>query len=164
MKIAREQVMDVPADRVWQVLAHDFAKISEWFSGVAHSQPKLDVEVPEGAKVGGRICKVPGLGEIQERFTSYDESNKTMAFEVSGMPFFVRAASNSMVVATVDGSRSRVSLEAVTEVVPVIGWIPLIPMRIQLNRMFSMFLEELKHFVEKGDIHPRKKEKTPAAQ
>jgi len=164
MKIARELVMDVPADRVWQVLAQDFATIGEWFSGVDHSKVRADVEAPQGAKVGGRICKVPGLGEIQERFTAFDESNKTFAYEVSGMPFFVKAASNSFVVATIDGSKTRVSLEAITEVVRVIGWLPLIPMRIQLGRLMGMLLEELKHFVEQGDIHPRKKEKTPAAQ
>jgi Polyketide cyclase / dehydrase and lipid transport len=158
MRIARDLEMDVPADRVWQVLANDFAKIGEWYSGVHRSQVKLDPEAPEGAACAGRISRVPGLGEIHETFTSYDPSNKTFAYEVTGMPFFVKGASNSFAVATIDGGRSRVSLEAITHFAPVVGWLMVLPMKLQLSKLMGQLLEELKHYVEKGEIHPRKAE------
>ena|SRR5215510_10791104 len=160
MKIGLELEMDVPADRVWQVLANDFAKIADWYSGVSHSQVKPDAEAPRGAACAGRICRVPGLGEIHERFTSYDPSNKTFTYEVIGMPFFVKRASNNFAVVTLDDGRSRVSLEALTHFAPFVGWLMVLPMKVRLTKLMGQLLEELRYYVEKGEIHPRKKEKT----
>jgi hypothetical protein len=157
MKVVRELEIDVPADRVWQVLANDFAKVGEWYSGVRHSQAKLDAEVPDGAVCAGRIAHVPGLGEIHERFTYYDRSKMAFAYEVTGMPFFVKGASNSFAVAAMGGGRSRVSLEALTHFVPVVGWPMILPMKLRLNKLMGQLLEELKYYVENGDIHARKK-------
>jgi len=164
MIVARELEMDVPADRVWKVLAQDFAKISEWYSGVPHSQPKTDADVPQGADVGGRICKVPGLGEIHEKFTNYDTAKKHFAYDVFGMPFFVKAARSVYDVETLEGGKSKVSLQAITEFKPVIGWLMVLPLKLQLNKLMGQLLEELKHYVEKGEIHPRKKKKIPNGQ
>jgi hypothetical protein len=159
MKIKRELELDVPTDQVWQVLAYDFAKIADWYSGVSHSRVKPDAEAPEGAASGGRICRVPGLGEIHERFTSYDLSNKTFAYEVTGMPFFVKGASNNFAVVAIERGRSRVSLEALTHFSPVVGWLMVLPMKFRLTTLMGQLLEELRYYAEKGDIHPRKLEK-----
>jgi hypothetical protein len=131
--------------------------MGEWASTVAHSEVKTDAEVPEGAEVGGRVCRVPGMGEVHECLTAYDELNKTFSYEIQGLPFIVMAASNNWSVATIDGDRSRVSMEIFARVLPVIGWLMIIPVKLQLNKMTQVLLEDLKHFVETGDVHPRKK-------
>ncbi len=77
MKLASTLHIKAPAERVWQVVAHDFANVSHWASGVPKSGINTVAEVPEGAKVGGRVCDVPGFGKINETFIAYDEAGMT---------------------------------------------------------------------------------------
>lgn len=156
MKIASQLTINAPADQVWKVVAHDFAKVGEWASGVAHSKINTAAEVPHGATVGGRVCSVPGFGELTETFTDYDEKGKTYTYEATGMPFFIKSAFNSWTVRAIDAQTSQVSFEAEMNLLPIIGSIMAIPMKRQLARILNNATEELKYYVERGIVHPRK--------
>lgn len=156
MKLSKEIVVHTSADRAWQIVAHDFARIGEWASGVAKSVPNKDAIVLDGATVGGRVCSVPGFGNIHETFTAYDEHGKTFTYEATGMPFFVKGAFNSWKIEAIDENTSRVSFSVDMHLVPVIGGVMGIPMRMQLDKLLREAVEELKYYAETGEVHPRK--------
>jgi carbon monoxide dehydrogenase subunit G len=156
MKLASQLKINAPAERVWKVVAHDFAQVGEWASGVAHSKANKNVPTPEGATVGGRVCNVPGFGTVTETFTSYDEVGKTYTFEATGLPFFVTKAFNSWRVRAVDANTTEVSFQAEMHLMPILGSLMAIPMKRQLTRLLDNATEELKYYMETGSIHPRK--------
>ncbi|MEL6150237.1 MAG: SRPBCC family protein [Chloroflexota bacterium] len=156
MKLSSTVVINAPAEKVWQVVAHDFAKIGEWASGVEKSVINVEAATPEGATVGGRVCSVPGFGQIRETFTEYDEAGKTFTYEATGMPFFVTSAHNGWAVQAIDANTSRVSFNLEMNVLPLVGTLMAIPMKMQLTKLLDEATEELKYYVEIGEIHPRK--------
>jgi len=156
MKLTSQTIVNAPADKVWAIVAHDFAKIGEWASGVAQSKINTSADVPVGATVGGRVCSVPGFGEIRETFIDYDEAGKTFTYAATGMPFFVTSAHNSWYVRAVDANTSDVSFQAEMKLLPLIGAVMAIPMKMQLTRLLDNATEELKYYAETGMLHPRK--------
>ena len=89
MDLHLEQEINAPADKVWEVLAHQFAEISNWSPRIKSSRAIDISEVPAGFKVAesapvpGRVTPNP-LGELTEVLTKYSEANKTFTFEVAG--------------------------------------------------------------------------------
>ncbi|MEM7348638.1 MAG: SRPBCC family protein [Chloroflexota bacterium] len=157
MKLSQDLTINAPVDRVWGIVAHDFDKIGEWASGVAHSTTNAEAVIPDGASVGGRVCSVPGFGDIHETFTAYDEEGKTFTYDATGLPFFVRRAENGWTIKAVGANRTRVSFSADMTLMPVIGTLMGIPMKSQMTKLLKNAVEELKHYAETGEIHPRKK-------
>ncbi|MEL6408455.1 MAG: SRPBCC family protein [Chloroflexota bacterium] len=156
MKLARSITINVPAEKAWHIVAHDFANIGDWSSGVAKSENNVKAHVPDEATVGGRVCTVPGFGQIRETFTQYDARNMRFTYEAKGMPFFVKSAHNSWKIEAVDANTSRASFQVEMILLPVIGAVMSIPMRIQLTSLLDDIVEELKYFAETGTVHPRK--------
>ena len=89
MKFQIKQEINVSAEEVWDVLAHQFAEISEWAPNIQSSRAIEMSEVPEvfrvaeGAPVPGRVTPNP-LGELIEVLTMYSEENKSFTFDVLG--------------------------------------------------------------------------------
>jgi hypothetical protein len=158
MEISKNAIVNVSADRLWSILADDFDNIGEWASGVDSSGPKTDAPVPEGASVGGRICQVPGLGAVNEAFTSFDPVERSYAFEAtaSNIPSFVRNLTNHTVVKSLGPEQSEVQLKITADTEGVEG----AQAEPELTRQFSQtidgFLEDLKIFAESGQISSQK--------
>ncbi len=55
MQFQKTVRINAPIDRVWDVVAHDFADVGEWSSAVQSSGPNLEAAIPQGAEVGGRV-------------------------------------------------------------------------------------------------------------
>lgn len=108
MEIQLKQEINASAEKVWGVLAHQFAEISEWAPRIEASRVIDISEVPAGFKVAesapvpGRVTPNP-LGEVTEVLTKYSEANKTFTFEVAGpAPLFSLTANNTRVIAKGD--------------------------------------------------------------
>jgi hypothetical protein len=88
-------IIDAPSDKVWSVVAHNFANIGEWASAIPASEPAIQVTVPAGAEVGGRVCatSVPGYSRVQENFIYYDEEGLRFGYLGEGMPSFIKRES-----------------------------------------------------------------------
>ena len=80
--IDKTDTINASAERVWEILSDEFADVGSWASVVDHSQAHTKAAAPAGATAGGRTCEVPGFGFTDERFTRYDEANKTFSFSV----------------------------------------------------------------------------------
>jgi len=105
MEIQLKQEINASAEKVWNVLAHQFAEISSWAPGTESSRAIIIGEVPgefevaKDAPVPGRVTPNP-LGEVTEVLTKFSEENKTFTFEAAGpAPVFSHGANNTSVVA-----------------------------------------------------------------
>jgi len=105
MELQLSQEINAPAEKVWEILAHQFAEISEWAPNIESSRIIEMSEVPANFKVAkeapvsGRVTPNP-LGDVTEVLTEYSEENKTFTFEAAGpAPIFSHGANTTRVVA-----------------------------------------------------------------
>ena len=104
MELQIKQEINASADKVWSVLAHQFAEISEWAPNIKSSRVIEMSEVPaefkvaKDAPVPGRVTPNP-LGDVTEVLSEYSEENKTFKFEAAGpAPIFSYGANTTRVV------------------------------------------------------------------
>jgi len=104
MEFQIQQEVNAPADKVWKVLAHQFAEISDGAPRIkssrviGKSEVPVEFKVAKDAPVPGRVTPNP-LGELTEVLTKYSEANKTFTFEVAGpAPIFSHVANNTSVI------------------------------------------------------------------
>ena len=154
MNVHRELTINASADRLWQILGDDYAKVGEWTTQVLSSQPNPDLRVGEG-----RVCVTDGFGDAKETLTQYDEQKRELAYvaTIEKMPFFVKEMANAWRVEPKGESRSIVHMDMNGKLLPVFKQIMTRPMSKQLAKSADLFLRDLKYYAETGDIHPEKK-------
>ena len=143
------------ADHVWEIVAHRFERVGEWSSAVVSSGVNPEAEAPEGALVGGRVCDVPGIGDLKETFTAYSEADQRFTFQVTGMPSFITLAQNTVTVRPVGSGASEASFNIHMET-NAIGRVMGPMFKIRLQSTIDTFLDELKAYAETGEISPKK--------
>ena len=162
MEFKKNLNINATADRVWEVVAHDFDGVGMWSSGVASSGPNIDATVPDGATVGGRICATPGFGDLKETFTEYSEENKQFTFVVSGMPSFITLAQNTVQVQATGLESASVSLHIEMET-NTLGRVMGPMFAIKLKTTLNTFLDELKVYIENDEVSSKKRKQLAKA-
>lgn len=162
MQLQDTLIVEVDTDAIWEIVAHRFADVGEWSSAVVSSGPNPDAATPEGAVVGGRVCEVPGIGSLNETFTSYSEQDKQFTFRATGMPSFITLAQNTVTVRSLGPDRSEVGLDIQMET-NAIGKVMGPMFRIRLKSTLDSFLTELKAYAEKGEISAKKRKQLTKA-
>lgn len=156
MDMHTEAIVDAPAARAWKVLGEEFGSIGLWSTAVDSSHVSGEVDV--GAV---RTCEIARTGPFSGRFTEeltlYDP--EAMAFTyvaTSGLPRFMTTAMNRWTIEALDGQRCRVRSRAT---LALVWWMrPLGPlMRWAMRRDMHRFVEEMRHRIEQGSVHPRKR-------
>ena len=155
MELKKTISINSSADDVWEIVAHQFERVGEWSSAVLSSEANIEVATPDGALVGGRVCDVPGIGDLNETFTSYSEEGKQFTFRVTGMPSFITLAQNTVVVRPTGAETSDVSLDITMET-NAIGKVMGPMFKIRLTNTLDTFLDELKVYVESGAVSSKK--------
>ena len=156
IEIKHQLTVNAPIDEVWRVLALEFTRVGDWASGIAQSKLNPNVVAPEGAEVGGRVCSVPGFGDLAEAFTAYDPDNYTFSYEaIEGMPFFVKTAGNTWSL-TAQGNQTIVNMHLIAEVNVFSGMLMAPMMRRKFDQSGRDTIEDLKYYVENGSPSPRK--------
>lgn len=162
MQIQKSMTINADSDSVWDIVAHQFDRVGEWSTAVASSSPNPNAVAPDGAMVGGRVCDVPGFGDIKETFTAYSEKNKQYTFAVDGMPSFITLAQNTVTVRPISASKSEVSLKIEMQT-NAIGKVMGPMFRIKLSSTVDGFLADLKVYAETGSISPKKRKQLAKA-
>lgn len=157
--IEKSIVINAPIDAVWKVSAAEFEHIERWDANVqaSRAQPRqTSVQAP----VGGRVCDLYSGGQTTEKFVEYDERTYRFAYEItSGLPGFVVSAKNIWIHETVAGGKTRLTMRVIMAVKGLLGAIMKGPMRAQMGKVLGNAQQELKHYVETGSPHPRKRKK-----
>lgn len=154
--IERSIEINATPERIWSVLAHDFAKVGDWTSVVLTSAPNTDVGAPDDATVGGRVCTAPGFGDVKETFTTYDEAGRKFSYKADGLPGFVKNVTNSWSV-TAQGENTSMVAMKMNLTTGGIGKVMTPILKNQMGKAGSTMLDELKVYIERGEISAKKK-------
>lgn len=152
MNVRQQIKINAPASQLWHILAEDFDKISGWAATVLESGP--NPQVPEGE---GRVC-LTTFGKNTEVITHIDKTERTYTYAVTPekRPFFLKGIENTWTIKPIGNDRSEVSMNANVKLMPVIGLLIAPLMKRRMLKGFVSILEELKHYAETGEVHPRK--------
>ncbi|MEM7333135.1 MAG: SRPBCC family protein [Chloroflexota bacterium] len=152
MQVKEQITINASAEKVWQILAHEFDKVAEWSSGLTGSEARTGAVELEGAPVNGRVCYSDGFGgDVEEQFTYYDEAGMRFGYEgVGDLPWMFNQAENNWHVRAVDTNRSIAEFHAYMDAkwYAAILMIPFKPLIVQV--WGKRTLEELKYFAENG--------------
>ncbi len=162
MKFTKTVAIDATAAEVWAVFAHDFDNAHLWMASVPHSFGQDNGQWFDGASSAGRVCELqpdPSGLKASERFLAYDEAARTCTVRIDFVdtPRVFPVKYNSVDFAVVDnpdgGSTCTWAFSSRIKPWAYVMW----PV---LRSGASVFLgqigEELKHYVETGQPHPRK--------
>ena len=156
MIIEISEKTNVPADRLWDVFGEAYPEIGTWSSGVFASKPR-EGNGPGGAPFQGRICET-NFGKLTETVTDYDPAARKITYLVKGekMPGFVKRIENNWQFRDAGGGKSEIAMRMNGDLAfpfnILMGWM----MKIQLKKDLNSNIEELIHFAESGQAHPRK--------
>ncbi len=148
-------IVDASAERVWQVLGLQFGDIGQWTSVVASTS--ISGELGVGAK---RVCHLSPSSTVSEELTEYSPETMSYAYRAgAGVPGWVKEASNHWTIQPIDEKHCRVLIRPT---IRLSWWAnPIKPFCVwSTRRLLVRVGEELKHYVEKGEVHPRKIEQT----
>lgn len=172
-KISKRFVISAPASAVWQVIGPGFARIGQWATAIpastgllhepltpADQRPPRRLTEPDlvAAPVAGRVCST-GLAivaEVTETLIAYDDANRSLTYEATGMPSFVTTARNSWTVTPLDNDTCVVTLDAQFDTRGLLGTLARWVMLAQLGRTSQHLGDDLRHIVENGRPSPRK--------
>ena len=149
MNIQKEILVNKPASEVWEVLGTQFQDAYKWARGLDHSQGHGEAAF-DGASCSNRTCEVPGFGKIQEVIKKFDSEKYILAYEVTyGFPDFITSAVNTWKL-TAQGFNTKVEMNMEMQTKGIKGAIMGPMMKMNLNKMISGVLSDLKTYVEKG--------------
>ncbi|WP_308916486.1 SRPBCC family protein [Jannaschia sp. LMIT008] len=157
MKITRTFRIDASPDRVWDILGPNYVHAGDWASSVYVSRARDGAATIPGAPAAGRTCET-SLGAFTETIEAYDPARRHVAYSATGakMPGFVRSLVNAWTVHP-DGGGSRVELRLAADIAFPFNVVMGLPMKLQFGRVLREATEELKHYAETGQPHPRKR-------
>jgi hypothetical protein len=158
VKVSSETIIDASADRVWEIVGHQFTRIGEWATAIPASRPSSQTPGAAEAPVAGRVCEtgLPMVPAVEETILAYDEGGRTLTYAGAGLPRFVREARNQWSVIPLDDQRARVRVEAIIEMRGLVGLLFAAPFRLWAARVGGNTLDDLKHYVELGRPSTRK--------
>ena len=155
MNLESKITVNASAQEAWQVLGEQFGTISEWSAALQSSS--LNGELQTGAV---RTCTSSGFGpfpptEAKEQLTHYDPNSLEFSYTaLSGLPKFIKEASNAWSIQTVDAHQcivySRAKVKLAWWLTPLAWLFPLL-----LKKDMKKFIEELVYRIENGRPHPR---------
>ena len=158
VKMSKSLVVNVSANDLWQIVGPGFAEADKWSTAVDHSvghgEGKFD-----GATCDTRSCDLSakGFSSVNERITEYNDSNRTMSFDVfEGMPGFVTYTNNRTVITDLGEGQSQAELQITMHMKPFMGWLLGGMLKKNLSNLIDSALDDLKVFAETGKPSGRK--------
>ena len=154
----RESIMiGVPKERLWEVTALQFDKIGDWSAGVLFSEGNGTSEL--GAVCLERVCEpsYKGFEKTTERIVDYRPEQFQFTYQiVAGLPGMVEKATNTWTHIG-EASNTRLTMDVNMQLKGIMGMLMKRPMQSKMRSILRQNLEELKVYVERGELHDRKK-------
>lgn len=138
-----------PIDEVWKFVVEEFLNSHEWATGTTSCRKG---EPSEGFD---RVCDTE-TGKLMDKITNIDNENYLFEFSVTGLPFFVRSVVSTWKLNKISNTQTEIILGPRIEVIPVIGTIMQIPMKMAFRKLYPGLLDDLVVYVETGKPSPRK--------
>lgn len=141
--------IDADPDKVWSVNSKEFVDIYKWSRNVKSSRAMLGKPVGD-CDVAGRICEVPGFGEVHEKLLNFSNEKRALTLIVEkGLPFFIKNSRfETQVNPTGDGgSEFKLYYEMDVSLFPGLILFPML--KAKLNRTVDEILDDLKEYSER---------------
>ena len=116
MEVHIETEISAPAEKVWQILAHQFADMADWTTALSGSRALAASEIPDGltpaptAPVPARETTSKVMTAI-EVITSYSDEKMELTFEAAGLPPIMASARNTQRVVSKGDNKCVVSFD-----------------------------------------------------
>jgi hypothetical protein len=174
-ELSVDLIIAAPAERVWNVIGPGFDRIGAWATAIPASTAlstdrsgpgatptragHLPVVAALDAPITGRVCTtgIRLVPQITETLTAYDDAERTLTYEASGMPAFVRLARNTWTVIAIDDNRCQVELRARFDTRGMVGLLGRWAILAQTRQTSRHLAEDLRHYIETGQPSPRKR-------
>ena len=154
MKFSKDITINAPAEKVWDILGHQFTDVGKWSRLVSQSVINNDAPKVNNSPVGGRLCET-SIGKISEEFTAYDEEGMTFSFKgVITSKVFSNVISTNAVTA-IDENTSKITVTPNIDL-KVIGMIMYPLIKMNLGKLIKQGLIDLKYFAENDKPSPEK--------
>lgn len=148
------------AEAVWNLLGRQFATVAEWASAFRRSEA---VPVRAGSRVANapveaRVCTPASavMPTIRETLVSYDEANRTLTYEATGLPSIISKSLNTWTVTPLRDDSSRLALYARIDMNGLLGTALRPVVLAQVKRLFASYANDLQHYVLHGSPSPEK--------
>jgi hypothetical protein len=168
-ELSTDLIITAPAEQIWEVIGRRFDRIGDWATAIQHSTALpnaaattagsvLPVARAVHAPVPGRVCRtgIRLVPQVTEILIAYDDVNRTLTYQASGLPAFVILARNTWTVTAIDAHHSRVSLRARFDTAGPLGLLGRWAILAQTRRTGRHLTEDLRHYVQTGQPSPRK--------
>lgn len=115
MELHIETEINAPADKVWDILAHQFGDIASWTSTLSESRIVNAAQYPEF--IAASTAPIPARETTStfikavEIITEYSEEEMQLTFDAVGLPPFMSSARNRQQVIAKGPQRSVVSFD-----------------------------------------------------
>lgn len=155
MKIRTELIIEQNANNVWQVMGIQFDEIHVWASFFKDSKPSGENKF-EGIDFSARDTIVEG-GTNTHSLDLFDSENFILSYTVTeGAPPFANKAGAEWALEIIDEHTSKASITVNIDLKDGIPEEKVSEVKNWLNKSSNDMLEDLKHYVETGTLHPRK--------
>jgi len=144
-----ERKINKPIDDVWKVVTDEFSSAHKWATGTTISRKGETYEDFD------RVCETE-TGRLMDKITKIDNENHLLEFSVKGLPFFVRSVVSTWKLHKISSTQTKIIIGPRIEVMPVIGTIMQVPMKIAFKKLYPGLLDDLAIYVETGKPSPRK--------
>lgn len=156
MTLNHETIIRKPIQEVWEVLGGQFAEAHRWASGLHHSEGFG--QRGRQAICDERACDINGMGWVREKVIEFDPQSHVLAYDViGGFPFFVKSGKNRWQLVA-EGVQTRVIMKAEIETQGIVGMLMRPMLGMQMGQLLRITTDDLKYFLEEGQVHPRKAE------
>ncbi|MEM7374415.1 MAG: SRPBCC family protein [Bacteroidota bacterium] len=144
-----DTTINKPIDEVWKFIIDEFHNSHEWAYGTMSCRKGTESEDFD------RVCDTE-TGKLMDTITNIDDENHVLEFSVKGLPFFVRSVVSTWKLKKLSNTQTEIVLGPRIEVMPVIGTLMQIPMKMAFSKLYPGLLDDLATFVETGKPSARK--------
>jgi hypothetical protein len=155
MNIRTEVIIEKNANDIWQVMGIQFDKIHIWSRFFKDSKPSGENKF-DGINFSARDTVVVG-GTNTHSLDLFDYENFILSYTVTaGAPPFAYKTGAAWAVEIINENKSKASITINLELKDGIPKEKVSEIKNWLHKSSKDMLEDLKHYVETGDLHPRK--------
>ena len=155
MKVRNEIAIEKNVNDAWEVMGNGFAQIHVWASFFKDSKPTGESKF-DGIDFSARNIVVEG-GQNTHSLDVFDAVNHVLSYTVtSGAPPFADKAEAEWALEIIDESTCKASISVNMELKDIVPAEKAAEVSAWLNQSSANMLEEMKHYVETGNLHARK--------
>lgn len=144
-----KRIINKPIDEVWACIADEFHHTHKWATGTPMCRKATATEDFD------RVCETE-TGRLMDTITTLDKENYLLEFSVKGLPFFVSSVVSTWKLYEISDTQTEIILGPRIRVMPVIGTLMQIPMKIAFKKLYPGLLDDLAFYIETGQASARK--------